>query len=66
MIGLDVMATERIWEAMLPVTFDQLRDRRLAMQAIALVVVDWSQRPIDRQLGEVRADAAELGVDVGE
>ena len=35
--GLDVQATERVWEAMLPVTFDQLRDRRLAMQAIACV-----------------------------
>jgi D-galactarolactone cycloisomerase len=35
--GLDVMQTERVWEAMLPVTFDQLRDRRLAMQAMACV-----------------------------
>ncbi len=35
--GLDVQQTERIWESMLPVTFDQLRDRRLAMQAIACV-----------------------------
>jgi D-galactarolactone cycloisomerase len=35
--GLDVLAPERVWEAMLPVTFDQLRDRRLALQAIACV-----------------------------
>lgn len=35
--GLDVLATERIWEAMLPVTFDQLRDRRIALQAMACV-----------------------------
>jgi L-alanine-DL-glutamate epimerase-like enolase superfamily enzyme len=36
-IGLDVLQIERVWEAMLPVTFDQLRDRRLAMQAMACV-----------------------------
>ena len=36
-VGLDLMQVERIWEAMLPVTFNQLRDRRLAMQAIACV-----------------------------
>lgn len=35
--GLDVLATERVWEAMLPVTLDQLRDRRMAMQAVACV-----------------------------
>jgi L-alanine-DL-glutamate epimerase-like enolase superfamily enzyme len=35
--GLDVRQVERCWEAMLPVTFDQLRDRRLPMQAIACV-----------------------------
>lgn len=36
-VGLDVLAVEACWSAMLPVTFDQLRDRRLAMQAIACV-----------------------------
>lgn len=36
-IGQDVMNTERVWQAMLPATFDQLRDRRLPMQAIASV-----------------------------
>jgi len=35
--GLDVLSTERCWEAMLPITFDQLRSRHLAMQAIACV-----------------------------
>lgn len=35
--GIDVMRTERVWEAMLPVTLDQLRDRRIPMQAIACV-----------------------------
>ncbi len=35
--GLDVLQTERVWEAMLQVTLDQLRDRRLPMQAIACV-----------------------------
>ncbi len=36
-IGMDVEAVEQIWERMLPTTFDQLRDRRLPMQAIACV-----------------------------
>ncbi len=36
-IGLDAMATERCWEMMLPATFDQLRPRWYAMQAIACI-----------------------------
>jgi L-alanine-DL-glutamate epimerase-like enolase superfamily enzyme len=36
-VGLDAFQTERVWEAMLPVTFDQLRPRWYAMQAIACV-----------------------------
>lgn len=36
-IGLDAAATNLVWERMLPPTFDQLRDRRLVMQAIASV-----------------------------
>jgi D-galactarolactone cycloisomerase len=36
-IGLDALQVERVWEAMLPVTFDQLRPRWYAMQAIACV-----------------------------
>lgn len=35
--GLDIRQVERCWQAMLPVTLDQLRDRRLPMQAIACV-----------------------------
>lgn len=35
--GLDLLGTERVWHAMLPPTLDQLRDRRLVMQAIACV-----------------------------
>jgi L-alanine-DL-glutamate epimerase-like enolase superfamily enzyme len=35
LIGLDALQTERCWEAMLPATFDQLRPRWFAMQAIA-------------------------------
>lgn len=35
--GLDVTQPEAVWAAMLPITLDQLRDRRLAMQAIACV-----------------------------
>jgi D-galactarolactone cycloisomerase len=36
-IGKDAMAVENCWEAMRRITFDQLRDRRFAMQAIACV-----------------------------
>lgn len=36
-VGLELLETERVWAAMLPPTFDQLRDRRLVMQAIACV-----------------------------
>jgi L-alanine-DL-glutamate epimerase-like enolase superfamily enzyme len=36
-VGLDAFATERVWEAMLPVTFDQLRPRWYAMQAMACI-----------------------------
>ncbi|MEW5991646.1 MAG: mandelate racemase/muconate lactonizing enzyme family protein [Chloroflexota bacterium] len=36
-IGLDAFGTERVWEAMLPATFDQLRPRWYAMQAIACI-----------------------------
>jgi len=37
LIGKDAMAVERCWALMLPVTFDQLRPRWYAMQAIACV-----------------------------
>jgi D-galactarolactone cycloisomerase len=36
-VGLDALATERIWEAMLPASFDQLRPRWYAMQAMACI-----------------------------
>lgn len=36
-VGLDATATERVWEAMLPATFDQLRPRWYAMQAMACI-----------------------------
>lgn len=36
-VGLDVLGPERVWEAMLPTTFDQLRPRWYAMQAIACI-----------------------------
>jgi D-galactarolactone cycloisomerase len=36
-IGMDVLGIEKLWESMLPITFDQLRDRAMAMQAIACV-----------------------------
>lgn len=36
-VGMDALQVERVWEAMLPVTFDQLRPRWYAMQAIACV-----------------------------
>ena len=33
LLGLDIFATERCWEAALPATFDILRDRRLGLVA---------------------------------
>lgn len=36
-VGLEATDTERCWDAMRTITRDQLRDRRLAMQAIACV-----------------------------
>lgn len=36
-VGLDAFAIERVWEAMLPATFDQLRPRWYAMQAMACI-----------------------------
>lgn len=36
-VGRDAMAYEDCWEAMRRITFDELRDRRFAMQAIACV-----------------------------
>ncbi len=36
-IGLDAMATERVWKAAYPATFDILRDRRLGLVAMAAI-----------------------------
>ena len=36
-VGLDAFGTELIWERMLPATFDQLRPRWYAMQAMACI-----------------------------
>jgi D-galactarolactone cycloisomerase len=36
-VGLDAMATERVWQAGYPATFDILRDRRLGLVALACV-----------------------------
>lgn len=36
-VGLDVLQIERVWQAMVPVTLDQLRDRAIPMQAIACI-----------------------------
>lgn len=37
LVGKDAFAVEDCWEAMRAITFDQLRDRRIAMQAIGCV-----------------------------
>jgi L-alanine-DL-glutamate epimerase-like enolase superfamily enzyme len=36
-VGLDAFGTEQVWESMLPATFDQLRPRWYAMQAMACI-----------------------------
>ncbi|HTT90796.1 MAG TPA: mandelate racemase/muconate lactonizing enzyme family protein, partial [Acidimicrobiales bacterium] len=36
-VGHDAMATERCWDAVFPVTFDILRDRRIGLVALAAV-----------------------------
>lgn len=36
-LGLDAMATERVWQAGFPATYDILRDRRLGLVALACV-----------------------------
>lgn len=37
LIGMEVTSVEAIWEKMLPATFDQLRDRRITMMAMACI-----------------------------
>lgn len=50
-IGLDCLATERVWEAAYPVTFDILRDRRIGLVALAAVdLAVWDA--VGRALGQ--------------
>lgn len=67
--GLDIRHTERVWQSMLPVTLDQLRDRRLAMQAMACVdtaVWDaygkWTGEPLWRLWGGFRDRIPMIGI----
>lgn len=67
--GLDVMSTEKIWDAMVPVTLDQLRDRRLPMQAIASVdsavwdaVGKYSNQPLWKLWGGFRDSIPMIGI----
>jgi D-galactarolactone cycloisomerase len=49
--GLDCFATERVWEAGYPVTFDILRDRRIGLVALAAVdLAVWDA--VGRALGQ--------------
>jgi len=69
LIGQDVMAVERCWASMLRVTFDQLRDRRLPMQAMACVdsaiwdaVGKYSNQPLWRLWGGYRDAIPMIGI----
>jgi len=69
LIGQDAMALERCWKMMLPITFDQLRDRRLAMQAIACVdsalwdaVGKYTNQPLWRLWGGYRDRIPMIGI----
>jgi L-alanine-DL-glutamate epimerase-like enolase superfamily enzyme len=68
-IGKELLEVERIWEAMLPTTFDQLRDRRLTMQAIACVdSAVWDgighalQQPLWKLWGGYRREIPVIGI----
>lgn len=68
-IGLDLMSTERIWEAMLPSTFDQLRDRGVTMQAIACIdsavwdgVGQFLGQPLWKLWGGYRSTISMIGI----
>lgn len=67
--GLDVLEVEKCWSAMLRVTLDQLRDRRLPMQAIACVdsaiwdaVGKYCQQPLWRLWGGYRDRIPMIGI----
>jgi L-alanine-DL-glutamate epimerase-like enolase superfamily enzyme len=68
-VGLDATQTERCWEAMLPSTFDQLRPRWYAMQAIACVdtaiwdaVGKWYGQPLWRLWGGYHDRVPMIGI----
>ncbi|GAA1840493.1 mandelate racemase/muconate lactonizing enzyme family protein [Asanoa iriomotensis] len=68
-IGLDVLRVERVWQAMLPVTLDQLRDRAIPMQAIACVdsavwdaVGKYANQPLWRLWGGYRDRIPMIGI----
>lgn len=68
-LGMDVMSVERIWRTMLPVTLDQLRDRRLPMQAIASIdsavwdaVGKYCGQPLWRLWGGYRSSIPMIGI----
>lgn len=68
-VGQDAMAVERCWERMLPVTFDQLRPRWYAMQAIACVdTAIWDcfgkavGQPLWRLWGGYRSSVPMIGI----
>ncbi len=69
LVGKDVRAVEQCWSAMLPVTLDQLRDRRLPMQAVACVdSAIWDAvgkicgQPLWRLWGGYRSEVPMIGI----
>jgi D-galactarolactone cycloisomerase len=68
-VGLDVLQVEKVWQAMLPVTLDQLRDRAIPMQAIACVdsavwdaVGKYAGQPLWRLWGGFRDRIPMIGI----
>ena len=69
LVGRDAFAIEDCWEAMRRITFDQLRDRRFAMQAIGCVdTALWDaigkalEMPLYRLWGGFRSDIPMIGI----
>lgn len=67
--GMDVREVERIWQAMVPVTLDQLRDRAIPMQAIACIdsavwdaVGKYADEPLWRLWGGYRDRIPMIGI----
>lgn len=68
-VGRDVFNVEGNWQAMLPTTFDELRDRRFVMQAIAAVdSATWDAvgkalgQPLYRLWGGYRSSIPMIGI----